>query len=94
MEQKLPTYFEKYMNEKFTFLGDRFDEKFEDLTSSMGSLKKHVNDEIEIIRKSLTKLETSVTRIYVIIAILFIVLIIGNYTDVDLFDLFIKIFVH
>ena len=50
MTNKLPAYFENYLEEKFESIGEKLDKQSCDLGGRMDSLKNHVNDEIQIIR--------------------------------------------
>lgn len=92
MTNKLPAYFENYLEEKFESIGEKLDKQSCDLGGRMDSLKNHVNDEIEIIRHSMQKLEKMVNRLYWITALLFILLLIHDLVDTSIFEIILKIF--
>ena len=94
MTNKLPAYFENYLEEKFSTLSEKLDEQSKDLGGRMDTLKSHVNDEIEIIRRTIQKLEKMVNRLYWITALLFVLLLIHDLTDASIFDIILKIFVR
>ena len=57
MTNKLPAYFENYLEEKFESIGEKLDKQSCDLGGRMDSLKNHVNDEIQRSLFFLQKLE-------------------------------------
>lgn len=89
---KLPAYFENYLEEKFSTLNDKLDEQSQDLGKRMDGLKSHVNDEIQIIRVTIQKLEKMLNRLYWITALLFVLLLIHDVTRVNLLEVILKVF--
>lgn len=94
MTNKLPAYFENYLEEKFSTLSEKLDEQSRDLGGRMDKLKSHVNDEIQIIRQTIQKLEKMINRLYWISAILFVLLLIHDLTRVSILDMFLQIFMR
>lgn len=94
MTNKLPVYFENYLEEKFSTLSEKLDEQSRDLGGRMDKLKSHVNDEIQIIRQTIQKLEKMINRLYWISAILFVLLLIHDLTRVSILDMFLQIFMR
>lgn len=94
MTNKLPAYFENYLEEKFSTLSEKLDEQSRDLGGRMDSLKNHVNDEIQIIRVTIQELKKMVNRLYFIVSILFVLLLIHDLTDASIFDVILKIFMR
>jgi len=94
MTNKLPAYFENYLEEKFSTLSEKLDEQSRDLGGRMDKLKSHVNDEIQIIRQTIQKLEKMINRLYWISALLFVLLLIHDLTDASIFDVILKIFMR
>ena len=94
MTNKLPAYFENYLEEKFESIGEKLDEQSRDLGGRMDSLKNHVNDEIQIIRVTIQELKKMVNRLYFIVSILFVLLLIHDLTDASIFDVILKIFMR
>ena len=94
MTNKLPAYFENYLEEKFSTLSEKLDEQSRDLGGRMDNLKSHVNDEIQIIRVTIQELKKMVNRLYFIVSILFVLLLIHDLTDASIFDVILKIFMR
>ena len=94
MTNKLPAYFENYLEEKFSTLSEKLDEQSRDLGGRMDKLKSHVNDEIQIIRQTIQKLEKMINRLYWISALLFVLLLIHDLTNASIFDVILKIFMR
>jgi len=94
MTNKLPAYFENYLEEKFESIGEKLDKQSCDLGERMDSLKNHVNDEIQIIRVTIQELKKMVNRLYFIVSILFVLLLIHDLTDASIFDVILKIFMR
>ena len=94
MTNKLPAYFENYLEEKFSTLSEKLDEQSRDLGGRMDKLKSHVNDEIQIIRQTIQKLEKMINRLYWISALLFVLLLIHDLTNASIFDVMLKIFMR
>ena len=94
MTNKLPAYFENYLEEKFSTLSEKLDEQSRDLGGRMDKLKSHVNDEIQIIRVTIQELKKMVNRLYFIVSILFVLLLIHDLTNASIFDVILKIFMR
>jgi hypothetical protein len=94
MTNKLPAYFENYLEEKFSTLSEKLDEQSRDLGGRMDKLKSHVNDEIQIIRQTIQKLEKMINRLYWISALLFVLLLIHDLTNASILDVMLKIFMR
>ena len=82
MPNKLPAYFEKYFDQKFEEINDRFSE-----------LKLHVNDEIEIMRITLQKVEKQLDRNGWLIAFMFVILLVHDVSDINLFEIVKSLFI-
>jgi len=79
--QKLPPYFEKY-----------FEQKFGEININFGELKSHVNDEIQLIRVAIEKLEKKTSQNFWALVVLFVLLLIHDIMKLSLFDIFLKLF--
>ena len=79
--QKLPPYFEKY-----------FEQKFGEININFGELKSHVNDEIQLIRVAIEKLEKKTSQNFWALVVLFVLLLIHDIMKVSLLDIFLKLF--
>lgn len=78
---KLPAYFEKY-----------FEQKFEEIFNNFADLKGHVNDEIQLIRETIQRLEKNQFRIAVAICFLAFLLISHDFIQGSVFGWIIKAF--
>ena len=81
MTNKIPPYLEKYL-----------DEKFENLIKSIVELKSHVNDEIQLIRVAIEKLEKKTTQLTFAIIISFVLLLFHDVMKVSIFEVILKLF--
>lgn len=82
MTNKLPAYFEKYFEQKFTDISDQINE-----------LKRHVNDEQEKLKRMLDAHEASIKRLYVILAFIAVGFLLHEAYPGQLFGLLKSLFI-